>query len=295
MSEEPPTDIVDLADEYLDSLEGGGVSEGNAEEIREELEYWEQQVDAFKKGTAMHEMAVGERDEWREKMEAIDARGERREKLRTELLTRASTEFVPDGDWLKATVIKAMSHAFHGHQHEKMFLGEFCLPDDQDKLSKRDMVTAAKTIHTLARDSIGDEDELTEIWDALNTDTRLSIAQVLARHQEPMSSSQISGELGEDGPSDPGANIRYLRGNLDIEPFHGSDRGYTLTLAGRYVLEKYGPDIADSEDETDAQADIKGSDTESSSETEDDASDETSDKQEETKKEVDLSAFDVRE
>jgi hypothetical protein len=83
MDEELPTDIVELAGEYLDSLDGGAGAEGDAEEVGENLEYWEHQVEEFEKGTAMHEMAVGERDEWQEKLEAIDAQGERREELRT--------------------------------------------------------------------------------------------------------------------------------------------------------------------------------------------------------------------
>lgn len=289
MGEDLPNDLVDLAEEYLDSLDGGDEAEGDAEEVREELEYWEQQVREFEEGTAMHEMAVGERDKLREKLEAIDARGERREELRSQLLTRACTEFAPQGDWLETAVIKALSHAFHGQQHERLFIGEVCLPDDQDEMSKRDMVAVAKTVHSLARDSVGDEADVAEIWDTLNTDTRLSIAEVLAKHQEPLSSGQISDELGEDGPNDPGANIRMLRGSLDIEPFYGSDRGYTLTLAGRYVLEKYGPDLDDSEDEAEAQADTKVSDTEV------EPSDDTSNNQEETRKDVDLSSFDVRE
>lgn len=295
MGENPSTNIAGLAEEYLDSLDDGEGAEGNAVEAREEFEYWEGQVDEFEEGTVMHEMAVEERDDWREKRDAINARGERREELRTELLTKASTEFAPCGEWVETTVIKALSHAFYGQQHERLFVEEFCLPDDQDEMSKRDMVTAAKTVHTLTRDALGDQDDVAEIWDTLDTDTRLSIAQALARHQEPLSSGQISDELGEDGPNDPGANIRDLRGKLDIEPFYGSGRGYTLTLAGRHVLEKYGPDLADSEEETDVQAESNASDTESSSELEEELSDDTSSKQEEKRKEVDLSSFDVRE
>lgn len=320
MSEELPTDIVELAEEYLESLDGGDDVEGNLEEVRGNLEYWEQQVEEFEEGTAMHEMAVGERDEFREKLEAIDARGERRERLRSELLTRASTEFAPQGGWLETVVIRALSHAFHGQQFERLFLDEFCLPDDQDGMSKRDMVTVAKTVHTLARDAYGDEDQIAEVWDALNTKARLPIAQVLARHSDPMSSGSISDELGEEGPNDPGSNIRELRGRLDIEPFYGSNRGYTLTLPGRYVLRAYGPDMAKSldtvaidgragpdEGEAEAQAEAAEDSAEEGEAGRDEVEDEPDpvqsegasadddNGQEESKGEVDLSSFEIRE
>lgn len=290
MSEETSIGIVDLAEEYLNSLDGGDEPEGDAEEVHEEVRYWEEQVSEFEEGTSMHEMALVERDKWREKLEAIEARGERREELKSELLTRASTEFAPQGDWLETSVIKALSHAFYGQKHERLFIGEYCLPEDQGEMSKRDMVTSAKTVHTLARDSVGEEDEVAEVWDALDTDTRQSIARVLARHQDPLSSSRISDELGEDGPNDPAANIRMMRGNLDIEPFHGSERGYTLTLAGRYVMEQFGPDL----DESEGEADSEVIDTESVTGIEE-PSDDRSDKREEAGKEVDLSSFDVQE
>lgn len=295
MGEEPLTDIVDLAEEYLDSLDDGEGAEGDADEVHEELEYWEQQVEEFDEGTAMYEMAVGERNEWREKLEAIDARGERREELRTELLTRASTEFAPQGDWLETTVIKALSHAFHGQQHEQLFVGAFCLPDDQNDMTKRDMVTVAKTVHMLAKDVLGEQDQVAEIWGALDTSARLPIAQVLAKHMEPLSSGAISDEIGEGGPPDPGSNIRELRGKLDIEPFYGSNRGYTLTLAGRHVLEKYGPEIPRVEVEMDTTASPEESEAEVSSDTEEAPQGDTNDVQEEKKKEVDLSTFDVQE
>ena len=233
MSDEVPDDIVTLAEEYLNSIDEG-ITE-DVEEVREELEYWEDQVDEFNEGTPMYEMAVEERDERCERLETVEAKGERCEEFRNELLTRASTEFVPRGEWLERAVVEALSQALTGQRWEQLLVDGFSLPGDADDISKRDMVPVAKTVHALALDAIGSDDRIVGLWNKLDTDTQLSIMRILAGHEGSLSSGEISDKLGENGTDSPGANIRYLRGEVDIDPYYSTSDGYTLSLAGRYV------------------------------------------------------------
>lgn len=296
MSDEIPDEVLTLSEEYLDSLDAD--TSGDVEEVQAEVEYWDEQVEEFEEGTPMHEMAVEEHEEWREKLDSIEAQGERNEKLKSELLKRASTEFAPKGVWLRSPVIKALSHALTGKEREQLLVSEHRLSEELEEISKREMVSVAKDVHALARDALEGDERISELWDMLDTDTRLSIIQVLARFEEPLSSTEISDELGEGGTNSSGANIRKMRGSADIDPFYSTDDGYMLTLAGRYVWREYGEDNPPIEDgdAADEEAELEGEEAdvdrddvvdEVSASPEDGADDEGGD--------MDLSSFDVRE
>lgn len=298
MSDGLSDDIVTVAEEYLDSLEGGGDSEVDPDEAREELEYWEEQVGEFEEGTVMNEMVVGERNEWREKLEAVDALDERREELRVELLTRASTEFAPQGEWLEPAVVEALSYALVGRRQEQLLVDRYRLPTDAEEFSKREMVGVAKTIQALAGDAVGADDGIADLWEALDTETQRSVAGVLVKYQVPLSSGEISDEVGEDGTDSPGSNIRYLRGQVDIQPYYSTNDGYTLSLAGRYVWMEYGPETPEAEptpeDGGENQAQGIPEDGKTEADRDADEAARTCGEQEETVK-VDLSSFEIRE
>jgi hypothetical protein len=251
MSDNGQKELTDLAEEYLESLDSNPGE--TLEELCEELKYWKDQVGEFEEGTPMHDMAVEERNKAQEQLDAIEAKGERCDELRNELLTRVSKDFAPQGEWLESTVIEALSHTLTGHRRGRLLVGEHTLPDDADELSRRKMVPVAKTVHALAEDAIENDERIAELWDKLDTDTQCSILGVLARYEEPISSGKISDELGEDRTDSPGANIRYLRGEVEIDPYRSTDKGYALTLAGRYVWKEYGPDTRESADNGDGQ------------------------------------------
>lgn len=300
MSDEMSDDIVNLAKEYLDSLDQDSTVE-NLQEVKGEIEYWEEQVEEFEKGTAMHEMAVEKLDDWREKLEAFEARGERREELRDELLSWASTEFAPHGERLQPLVFEALSHALTNRRRQRLLVGGFSLPDDIDDMSAKDMVSAAKTVHAVTKDAIEDEDRISELWDKLNTDTRLPIVRVLGENEDTLSSGEISEKLGEGGTDNPGANIRKVRGVVDFDPFHSTGNGYTLSLVGRYLWNEYGEDLPETEKNNngDGQEQIDKDEQETDGQSDEEgevvASDEEDDRSEKTDDEVDLSSFEVRE
>lgn len=299
MSDEAPDDVVALAEEYLSSIDDG--SGENMEEVQKELEYWGEQVDEFEEGTPMHEMAVEERDEWCERVEAIEAKGERCEEFRDELLTRASTEFAPKGEWLEPTVIESLSQALTGQQRERLLVGEFSLPRDTDDMSKHDLVSVAKSVHALALDALGGDDRIVGLWDKLDTDTQLSVMRILADHEESLSSSEISNKLGEDGTDNPGSNIRYLRGEVDVDPYYSMSDGYTLSLAGRYVWMEYSEDRPElEEDDIGNEQTALDDDAEQAASDRDVAGDgvpsgEDDSETEDSDSSMDLSSFEIRE
>jgi len=297
MNDGLPEDVVTLAKEYLDSLRDEDGINDDLEEAEEEIEYWEEQIEEFEEGTPMHEMAVEERDGWREKIEAIDTREKRREEFSEELLTRASTEFAPQDDWLNEVVIEALSHALIGRRQERILVEGFKIPEDRDELSKRDMVEVAKTVQALAKDAVGEDDRMTKLWEQIDTETQRTITRVLDRHQKALPASRISDEIGEDGTDNPGSNIRYLRGEVDIQPYYSTNDGYALSLAGRYVWREYGPGETKPEDTavTDEQDGTGENENDGVPQTGDEGVKSGNDASGEAGNEVDLSSFDVQE
>jgi hypothetical protein len=290
MTEETPDDITKLAQEYLNSLEG---DEDGLEGLQEELEYWKQQVDEFEDGTPMHEMAVEERDERRERIGTVRDQGEQLNTLQDELLERASSEFAPRDEWMELQVVRALSHALTGRKLDRIIIGGRSLPDDATEMTKREMVNIAKMIHTLAGDAAGDTDEMTEFWSDL-TDTHRSIISALSSHRDTLSSGEISDEIGDEGTDSPGANIRYLRNQSDLDPYHSTDDGYTLSLLGRYVWLEYGlPEQESTEDSESSQDDQTATEATTA---EDSTSKESEPKKhEDGNKDVDLSSFEIKE
>lgn len=292
MNEDIPDDLSELADVYLSTLDAdpGGASK----ELHEDLQYWEEQVEEFEEGTPMHEMAVEERDKVQKRIDEIETKGNRREELGTELLTKASKEFAPQENWLKVNVIKALTHALTGQQMDQLIVGEHTLPEANDELSKREMVEVAKTVHALARDASRSDERIAELWSKLDTDTQQSILGVLANHGEPLSANSISEKLGEDGTDSPGSNIRYLRSETEIDVYRSSESGYTLTLAGSYLWNEYGEDMPELQDDMEKQ-ETETEDTELEKEEDEKEGSSPADEPSESSESVDLSSFEIKE
>lgn len=240
-----PNDLVDLAETYLESLEG---DDADAKEIEDELKYWRAQVDEFEEGTPMYEIAVDERDRLSDRLEEIAESGDARARLRTQLLKRASTEFAPMDEWLDETVISALTHALVGRRKDAIDIGNHSLPGDAADLSKREMVPVAKNAHATCKDALGSENALDAAWNVMTTPERYPISEALAREGSPMNSGAIAEGLDEDATDSPGANLRYVVNSAEYQPYYRKSGAWTLSLVGEYLWETRGPDTGDRED-----------------------------------------------
>jgi hypothetical protein len=261
MTDDLPEGIVELAKAYLESHDGDETTDDESE-IEENLEYWQEQVEEFEEGTAMYEMAVEERDSYQEKYDEISEQDERRSELRDELLTRASSEFAPQEDWMSETVISALTHAIIGQQRDRILIGNYSLPDDADELSKRGMVAVAKNVHAVAEDIVASNGSLDEVWKMMSTDKRYPITKILAEEKELVSSGDISAQLDDDGTDNPGANLRYVLNSAEYYPYYREDGDWRLSLLGEFAWQTRGPDdVEDDEsshdsEETDQQSSL---------------------------------------
>lgn len=248
MTDDLPEGIVELAEAYIESQDGDDTTDDETE-IEENLEYWEEQVEEFEEGTPMYEMAVEERDNYREKYNKISEQNERRSELRDELLTRASSEFAPQGDWMNETVVSALTHAITGQQRNRILIGDHSLPGDADDLSKHEMVTVAKNVHAVAEDIVASDDSLDEVWEMMSTDKRYPITKILAEEKELVSIGGISAQLDDDETDNPGANLRYVLNSAEYYPYHREDGDWRLSLLGEFAWRTRGPDDGE-EDES---------------------------------------------
>ncbi|GAA0676215.1 hypothetical protein ACFQDG_01905 [Natronoarchaeum mannanilyticum] len=250
MTDEVPGDLIELSETYLDLFGGSDVDEV---EVEEDLEYWQEQVNEFEEGTPMYEMAVGERDKLKERFEELSTQEERHEQFRTELLTRSSTEFAPQNDWLHESVISALSLALTGKKSEKILIGDHSLPDDADTLSKKEMVAIAKNIHAVSKHAIDSSDIIEELWEKMSTNERAPITEILAQEGSLISSGDISDQLDKDATDNPGANLRYVLNSSEYYPYYREAGAWTLSLVGEYVWQKYG-DVSEEENDENAES-----------------------------------------
>lgn len=261
MTDEPPEGIVELANAYLE-VHGSDDTADDETEIEENMEYWQEQVEEFEEGTPMYEIAVEERDKYREKYNEISEQGDRRTRIRNELLTRASSEFAPQGDWMNEAVISALTHAITGQQQDRILIGDYSLPGDADELSKREMVTVAKNVHAVAEDIIESNGSLDEVWDMMSTDKRYPITKILAQEGSLVGSDDISDQLDDDETDNPGANLRYVLNSAEYYPYYREDGDWRLSLLGEFAWQMHGPDdieeddSSDKEEETDQQSSL---------------------------------------
>ena len=250
MSKELSEDVVELSEEYLGTCNGDIGS--RTEETQQELEYWQEQVDELEEGTPIHEIAVGERDEFREQLEEISGREERRSELRAELLNRASKEFVPQEDWIEEPVISALRHALLGKRGNRILIGDYTIPEDADGLSKKDIVTIAKNVHAVAEYAVDSNETIEAVWEKMNTNKVLPISRTIARSDKPLSAGDTGEKLGEDGPDDLGANLRYVITSSEYHPYYREHGDWTFSLLGEYAWREFGPETGEEElvDET---------------------------------------------
>jgi hypothetical protein len=249
MSDEPSEDIRSLAEEYLDTL-SSDVS-ANVNEVEKELDYWQEQVDEFEGGTPMYEMAVEEREKHQERLNDVTKRGERQSELRAELLDRASTEFAPQGDWIDETVISAVTHSLIGEQRSRIFIGDHDIPKHTDELSKREIVTIAKNVHAVAEHTVDSNEAIDQVWDKMSTEKVFPITRTIARSDSPLSASEISEKVGDDGPDDPGSNLRYVITSSEYHPFYREDGEWSFSLLGEYAWKVFGTEYTEEELEED--------------------------------------------
>jgi len=262
MSKELSEDVVELSEEYLDTCNGDIGS--RTEEIQQELEYWQEQVDEVEEGTPIHEIAVGERDEFREQLEEISGREERQSELRAELLNRASKEFVPQEDWIEEPVISALRHALLGKRGNRILIGDYAIPEDADGLSKKDIVTIAKNVHAVAEHAIDSNETIEAVWEKMNTNKIFPISRTIARSDKPLSAGDIGEKLGEDGPDDPGANLRYVITSSEYHPYYREHGDWTFSLLGEYAWREFGPETGEEEPVDETPEEEAGEDQQSS-------------------------------
>lgn len=245
MSDEPPGELLELAEEYLDTR--NGESDTDVDELEAERDYWQEQVDEFEEGTPMYEMAIEERDKFQEKLDDVSKHEERRSRLRAELLDRASTDFAPQGDWIDETVISALTHALIGDRWSWILIGDHAIPEDADELSKREIVTVAKNVHAVAEHAVDSNETIDQVWDKMSTDKVYPITRTIACSDSPLSASDISEKVGDAGPDDPGANLRYVITSSEYHPYYREDGNWSFSLLGEYAWKEFGPESTEEE------------------------------------------------
>lgn len=253
-----PDGIVELAEEYMSSFadsEGSeSLDENDVEELREEIEYWGNELESLDEGDELYSIAVEEKDSLEDRVSKYEAERERREQVRSTFLDRAGAGFVAKGEWLQPPVIKALTHAIIGETRDEILLDEYRLPDDE--LDNKSMFALSQNVRAVVTHSHGDE-RMAELWESIEGTRQYPIVEVLANTPDAIGPSEIAERMQDDDKDrrhigDALSKMRSRR----YHPYFRSDTGHTLSLLGEYVWKEFGTgDPGETEEKQDDEED----------------------------------------
>lgn len=246
-SDDLPSDIVDLAEEYLDLVvwtDDTDTEEGDIGELREKLDQWEDDLEDLDEDDELYSIGVAERDNIEEQIAAHDREEERRERVQRRLIERTASEFVAKGKWIELPVVKAVAHELVGEVREEILVDEYQLPNDD--LDNESMFTVSRNIRAIASHKLGDDERVSTLWEGIEGTRQYAIVEELSRSSDLLGPSDIAERIQDEDRDRRhiGDAISKMR-DRQYHPYYRSDGGYTLSFVGEYIWREFGPDDVD--------------------------------------------------
>lgn len=249
-----PDDVVSLAEEYLRVVarqENNPTADTETEdldELRDEIEYWEQELEQLEEDDSLYEIAVEEKESLEDQIAEREQEDDYRERVQQRFLERAGSEFVARGEWLQNPVVRAVTHVVIGEEREEILLDDYRLPDaDSDS---RATFVLSQNVRALVSYRTGNE-RMAELWEDVEDTRQNQIMEAIARSSEPLGPSGIAERLDDEG-----TDRRHISATLSnvrdkkYHPFHRSDGSYELSLVGEFLWRKFASD-EETDDEDD--------------------------------------------
>jgi hypothetical protein len=241
---ELPDDIVPLAEEYLEFVEleekdnAGEADAVELDQLRQEIEDWEQEIADLKESDELYDIAVEEKESLEARLNEREREDDYRERVRQRFLERASSEFVARDEWLHPSVIRAITHTVIGEQREEILLDDYRLPDAD--LDNRVMFHLSQNVRSLVSHRLGEE-RMSKLWENLEDTRQHQILEVLVRSAEPLGPSKIAQRLDKDD-----IDRRHISATLSnarekkYHPFYRTDGDYQPSLIGELLWREFG-------------------------------------------------------
>ncbi|GAA0676203.1 hypothetical protein ACFQDG_01915 [Natronoarchaeum mannanilyticum] len=240
-----PEVITELSNEYVDLVIQADSSSGSAEEeiedLRDELEYWEDELDDLKEEDELYSIAIEERNSLEQRIDEHDQKEKRREQVRRQLIERIASDFVAREEWIEPPVIKAVTCELLGEVREEILVDEHQVPTDE--LDNKILFSISKNIRAVAGDKLGRDDRISNLWESIEGTRQYPIVEVLSDSTEALGPSDIAKAIQDEDRDRRhiGDAIGKMR-DKQYHPYSKVDGGYTLSFIGEYVWQEYGPD-----------------------------------------------------
>lgn len=254
--EQIPDDIVSLAEEYLrvvarqENNPTADTETKDLDELREEIEYWEQELEQLEGGDDLYKIAVEEKESLEDRIAEREQKGNYRECVQQRFIERAGSEFVARDEWHQDSVVRAVTHASIGEEREVILLDDYRIPEaDPDS---RATFVLSQNVRALVSHRTGDE-RMAKLWEKIEDTRQNQITEVLAHSSEPLGPSGIAERLNDEG-----TDRRHISATLSdvrdkkYHPFHRSDGNYELSLVGEFLWREFGSNEETDDEDSDA-------------------------------------------
>ena len=233
--------IVELSEEFLELSERfeSEDDEGKSlEELKEEREKWEERLSDKDENDPLYEMGREKLDELEEKIENYENSKERYNQVRQNLLRKISSEFVPKEEWIESEVIIALSKVLVGAERETIYINEREVNEDYSG-DVEEIFEIAEAIRLLAKDKMGETDELETFWDKIKDQKKAVPLRAVAETEGYIKRKNIAEKLDNMDAQQVGNNVRSLIHQTDYNLYHRTDEGYGLSFLGEYLKKNY--------------------------------------------------------
>lgn len=233
--------IVELSEEFLELSEKfeSKDNEGKSlEDLKEERKKWGERLSDKDENDPLYEMGKEKLDDLEEKIENYENSKERYNQVRQNLLRKISSEFVPKEDWIEPEVVRALSKVLIGEERETIYINEREVDEDYSG-DVEEIFDTAEAIRLLAKDKLGETDELETFWDRIKDQKKAIPLSVVAETEGYIKRKNIAEKLDSMDAQQVGNNVRSLIHETDYNLYHRTDDGYGLSFLGKYLKKHY--------------------------------------------------------
>jgi hypothetical protein len=249
--------IKDLSQKYIELSKDDGDAQKDDDigSLKDEMEKWKEKMSELDEEDRLHDIAENKYQEAKQKMQELEENREQLKEVQQELLRRIADRFVPQDEWLDNDTIKAVNKVLTGRTGEVIHVNDEEI-DSSYSTEPEEIFEISERVRRLAKDKLGDTDEVKEFWDKFKGQKKFEPFEVLATTGKSLSREEIADKIDRDvSKGQVGANVRSTVNQTEFNPYDRQG-SYSLSLTGEYMKEHF----------MDIESDKESTETESSEE-----------------------------
>lgn len=246
--------IINLAEEYLQSREEARSSDLDVETLREEREEWNSKMEELDEDDPLYDVAKQNFEERDEKLKQGQQSEEQYSKLEIEVLEAAAEKFVPTGEWTTQDVLRALNLALLGTDRDHIEVNTTRIEDGTDVEDDEELFDIAMALRDVAAEELQQSTKLSDYWSDFQELDRFELFEEVAQADQPLSGKDIAERRGEEDNRQAISQALIDTTAGDVNPYFKQGRGnYSLSFVGEYLVQTFRDgafeEVDESEDE----------------------------------------------